>query len=307
LKASYRTQYGLMYCASIENFLKTTQGRNCKGKVQLLFTSPPFPLNRKKRYGNKTGEEYLQWMADFGPIFRDLLTPTGSIVIEVGNAWESGSPTMSTLALRSLLGFLDRGRLHLCQQFICHNPARLPTPAQWVTIERIRVKDSFTHVWWMSATERPKANNRNVLTEYSAAMKQLLKRQKYNAGTRPSQHVIKDTSFLTHNAGAIPPSVLTLANTRSNSPYQEYCRENDLPLHPARMPIGLADFFIKFLTDPGDLVLDPFGGSNTTGQAAEERNRKWISVERMDQYVAASRGRFKKFNLDGPARGTLHE
>lgn len=296
MKAAYRTKHGLMYCTSIESFLKTTQGRNCKGKVQLLFTSPPFPLNRKKRYGNKKGEEYLQWLTDFGPVFRDLLSPTGSIVIEVGNAWEPGSPTMSTLALRSLLGILDKGKLHLCQQFICHNPARLPSPAQWVTIERIRAKDSFTHVWWMSATKRPKANNRNVLLEYSAAMKKLLERHKYNAGTRPSQHAINETSFLSDNSGAIPPSVLTFANTQSNSRYQEYCRRNDLPLHPARMPIGLAEFFIKFLTDPGDLVLDPFGGSNTTGQASEELGRRWISVEPMDQYVASSRGRFNKYN-----------
>ena len=70
--------------------------------------------------------------------------------MEIGNAWESGRPTMSTLSLRALLAFLEAGGLHLCQQFISHNPARIPSPAQWVTVERIRVKDSFTNVWWMS-------------------------------------------------------------------------------------------------------------------------------------------------------------
>ena len=104
-----------------------------KPKAQLILTSPPFPLNHKKRYGNKVGEEYVEWLASFAPIMRNVLRPNGSIVIELGNAWEAGRPLMSTLALRALLAFLDRADLQLCQQFVVHNPARLPSPAQWVT------------------------------------------------------------------------------------------------------------------------------------------------------------------------------
>jgi site-specific DNA-methyltransferase (cytosine-N4-specific) len=131
-----------------------------------------------------------------------------------------------------------------------------------------------------------------VLTEYSDSMKKLLQTGKYNAGKRPSEHNIKDKSFLTDNKGAIPPNVISLSNTRSGDKYQEYCRQMNLPLHPARMPIGLAEFFIKFLTDTGDLVLDPFAGSNTTGQAAESLGRRWVSVEKNPDYVESSRGRF---------------
>ena len=148
----------------------------------MIFTSPPFPLNRKKKYGNKTGEEYLTWLHDLAPRLTELLTPDGSIVMELGNAWEPGSPVMSTLALEAFLAFKEAGKLNLCQQFVCHNPARLPSPAQWVNVERIRVKDSFTHIWWMSPTERPKADNRRVLTEYSDEMKDLLTRRSYNGG-----------------------------------------------------------------------------------------------------------------------------
>jgi RHS repeat-associated protein len=179
-----------------------------EGRIQLIFTSPPFPLNRKKRYGNRTGDEYRRWLSAMAPKLTRLLTPTGSIVIEVGNAWEPGRPVMSTLAMRSLLDFLDAGSLNLCQQFVCHNPARLPTPAQWVNLERIRVKDSFTHVWWMSPAEKPKANNRWVLKSYSSSMQDLLRTQSYNSGKRPSGHKIGETSFLTDNGGAIPSSVL---------------------------------------------------------------------------------------------------
>lgn len=261
-------------------------------QVDLIFTSPPFPLNRKKKYGNLTGGPYIEWLAGFASIFRDLLTPRGSIVVELGNAWEPGRPSMSTLALKALLGLLEKGKFVLCQQFIWYNPARLPTPAQWVNVERIRVKDSYTHLWWMSKSYRPYADNRKVLTEYSDSMKKLLAKQKYNAGKRPSQHKLGAKSFLKNNAGAIPSNVITLANTYSNTEYQIYCREHKLQPHPARMPSGLAEFFIKFLTKPGMLVLDPFAGSNTTGAAAEKLGRRWISIEPTDDYIAGSRGRF---------------
>ena len=143
------------------------------------------------------------------------MKPNGSIVMEIGNAWEPKRPVMSVLPLQSLLAFLQHGELNLCQQFVWYNPAKLPTPAQWVNIERSRVKDSYTNLWWMSPVERPKANNKRVLSEYSASMKKLLKRGKYNAGTRPSDHHIGATSFLTNNKGAIPPNVLTFSNTVS--------------------------------------------------------------------------------------------
>lgn len=260
--------------------------------MNLIFTSPPFPLNRKKKYGNLQGEDYVKWLSRLGVLFRDYLVDDGSIVIEIGNSWEPQRPVMSTLALRALLAFLEQGEYSLCQQFIWNNPAKLPSPAQWVNVERNRVKDAFTHIWWMSKTDFPKADNRNVLVEYSASMNSLLKSQKYNAGKRPSEHKIGERSFLKNNEGAIPSSVITAANTQSGTTYQKYCKEHELEPHPARMPAALAEFFINFLTEPGDLVLDPFGGSNTTGYVAESLNRNWIAVEPNEEYIKGSVGRF---------------
>lgn len=280
-----------MIVGTAEQVLLSRAFRKYKGKVQLIFTSPPFPLNRKKRYGNFGGEEYKNWLASFAPIFREFLTADGSIVIELGNAWEPGHPVMSTLALEALLAFLKEGRFYLCQQFICYNPARLPSPAQWVNVERIRVKDAYTHVWWMSPSERPKADNRRVLKNYSSSMLRLLDSGKYNAGKRPSEHNIGEKSFLRNNNGAIPPNVLTFSNTRATDEYQEYCRKRRLRVHPSRMPTGLVEFFVKFLTVPRNLVLDPFAGSNTTGAVAERLKRRWISIEPRQEYVMGSRGR----------------
>lgn len=180
----------------------------------------------------------------------------------------------------------------MCQQFVWYNLAKLPSPAQWVNVDRVRVKDSFTHIWWMSKTPKPKADNRKVLVEYSESMKKLLKNQKYNSGIRPSEHNIGEESFLKNNEGAIASNVLVSSNTQSFNGYLSYCRERKIDLHPARMPIDIPVFFIKMLTDENDLILDPFGGSNTTGEAAEKLNRNWLAVELNEHYIQGSKGRF---------------
>lgn len=290
---AYYTQLGQMFLGDARQVIESEIIGKYRGQVQLIFTSPPFPLNRKKKYGNLRGEDYVEWLVAFAPLFRELLTDDGSIVIELGNSWEPKRPVMSSLNVRALLSFQDRGQLSLCQQFVCYNPARLPSPVQWVNVERIRLKDAFTYVWWLSPNDHPKADNRRILKPYSSSMRQLLSSKKYNSGKRPSEHNIGKTSFLTDNKGAIPPNVLVLANTRANDLYQAYCRDHGLPTHPARMHLGLPEFFIKFLTDPKDLVMDPFAGSNTTGAVAEQLGRRWISIEIEERYVTGSHAWFR--------------
>ena len=286
-----------MFKGRVETFLKSDLYKRYEGKVSLILTSPPFPLNRKKKYGNKEGDDYLKWLSDLADPLAKLLKPDGSIVLEIGNAWESGKPTMSTLTVRSLLEFLNSGKLNLCEQFVCFNPARLPGPAQWVNVERIRVKDSFTNAWWMSPSERPNADNRRVLDAYSDSMKKLLSRGTYDYGKRPSEHHIGKFSFLKDNSGAIPSNVLVFSNTESSSEYLNYCRSRRIKLHPARMSEHIADFFVKFLTDPNDIVLDPFAGSNTVGASAEKNGRKWVSIEPIPSYIKGSIGRFDQKSI----------
>lgn len=307
VKKLYKTKLGRLYCGDSVALLKSRSLNRLKGKIDLVFTSPPFPLNRKKRYGNLEGQEYVDWLASLAPLLKDFLTPKGSIVLEIGNAWEHGQPTMSTLPLEALLAFKKEAKLYLCQEFICYNPARLPAPAQWVNIERVRVKDAFTRVWWLSATPTPQADNKKVLTKYSKSMEELLARGTYNSGIRPSEYNIGEKSFLTNNKGAIPPNVLvppaedmeqeltevlSISNTGANDPYQKECRDNEWPSHPARMPRKLVEFFIEFLTEPGQRVLDPFAGSNTTGWVAEELKRNWIGIEMDASYAETSKVRF---------------
>lgn len=292
-RRAYSTDLGTAYWSRVEDFVADVRASELVGQVQLILTSPPFPLNKKKAYGNLTGDRYRDWLADVMTDLSKLLAPTGSLVIELGNAWVSRSPEMSTLPLETLLAIKDRADLSLCQQFVVNNPARLPSPVQWVNVERIRVKDTFTNVWWLSPSPRPEADNRSVLVDYSESMKRLLKRGRYNSGARPSGHTIGQDSFLADHGGAIPSNVLEAANTTSGGSYPKACRALGVPIHPARMQPEIVEFFVKFLSSEGDLVLDPFAGSNTTGEVAERAGRRWVAIDAELDYLRGSTGRFQ--------------
>jgi site-specific DNA-methyltransferase (cytosine-N4-specific) len=258
--------------------------------VSLVLTSPPFALRRKKAYGNVEPDEYVEWFWPFAVELFRVLRPDGSFVLDIGGAWKRGTGTRSLYQYELVLRLCRL--FHLAQEFYWYNPSKLPTPAEWVTIRRTRVKDAVTTLWWLSKTEAPNADNRRVLQPYSRSMQRLL-REGYSPARRPSQHDI-GPHFRRDNGGAIPPNLLSIPNTRSNDDYLRRCKEAGLPIHPARFPPLVPDFFVRFLTEPGQLVLDPFAGSNSTGWAAERLERRWLSIEINGDYVAASQLRFPK-------------
>jgi DNA modification methylase len=320
LQTAQETPLGKLYIGASDKLLADQLGDELAGKVQLIFTSPPFPLNKKKKYGNLQGEEYLVWIAQFAPLFARLLKPDGSVVMELGNAWEHKRPVQSLLPMRTLLKFIDHPEagLRLCQEFVCHNPSRLPGPTEWVNKKRIRLTDSYTHLWWMAKSDFPKANNRNVQRPYSDRMKELHQTGDYNKGRRPSGHKVEGNTFLVDNGGSImpnfieaeavnegsllrlPANVFSIAHTNSNDHYMRQCEAKNIDPHPARMPLQLVDFFIRFLTEPGDLILDPFAGSNATGYCAEITKRRWVSIEIEPSYLTHSDARFSEFSSPLP-------
>ncbi|WP_133717495.1 DNA-methyltransferase [Methylocaldum gracile] len=314
----YKTRYGKLLVGDSVKISKSYLLRYYKNKFNLIITSPPFPLNKKKRYGNLQGEDYYNWFVELAPVFSNLLTDDGSLVIEIGNAWEPGRPVQSLLHLECLFGLVRHpaANLRLIQEFICYNPSRLPSPAQWVTVNRYRTVDSYTHVWWIAKNDFPKADNSKVLRPYSRRMEQLIDRQTFNAGRRPSEHSISPTAFAKDNGGSIahnlfeledieqnrdarlPHNVLSFSNSTSNNYYFKRCRQENIAPHPARMHGGLINFFTEFLTDENDLILDPFAGSNTTGYCAEKLKRRWISIEANKGYAHGSIIRFEEPGFD---------
>lgn len=295
---SYRTEHGAMYCGDARNLLRCMPDNS----VNLIVTSPPFALQRAKEYGNSLQADYCDWFLTFAELVYTKLRADGSFVLDLGGAYEKGAPVRSLYNFRLLIRLVDELGFFLAEDFYWHNPAKLPSPIEWVNKRKLRVKDSVDTVWWLSKTEWPKANVRQVLTEYSPRMQQLLKDPDrfYSAKKRPSGHDI-GLAFGKDNGGAIPSNLLQIPNTDSNSQYLRGCKQVGAPQHPARFPARLPEFFIRFLTEPGDVVVDIFAGSNTTGYVADRESRHWLAFEERLDYVAASAFRF----LDNPVSESM--
>jgi site-specific DNA-methyltransferase (cytosine-N4-specific) len=288
LSPAYSTELGKMYCADSLEVLPMLIEQGYRAK--LIHTSPPFALVRKKEYGNEDSDSYIRWFEQFIPYLLQILDPMGSLVIDIGGSWIKGLPVKSIYQYKLLVKMCESG-FYLAQDFYHYNPARLPTPAEWVAVRRIRLKDAVNNVFWLTLDPFADADNRRVLAPYSESMKSLLKNG-YKPAMRPSGHDISN-KFQRDNGGAIPPNLLQVGNTDSQSHYLRRCKEEGIKPHPARFPQALPEFFIKYLTQPGDLVLDIFAGSNVTGRAAEDLGRQWISIELDPDYVEASRFRFE--------------
>jgi len=285
----YVTQYGEAYVGDSLALLPRLE----KDSVDLVITSPPFPLQRRKEYGNEDEGAYVAWLIDFAEPVKRVLKESGSFVLDLGGAYQKNRPVRSLYSFRVVIRMCEECGFRLAEEFFWHNPSRLPAPIEWVNKRKIRVKDSVNTVWWLSKTDQPKADVTKVLVPYSQRMKLLLRKGEsyYSPKKRPSGHDISHR-FRDDNGGAIPSNLLQFPNTESNSQYLRLCKTLGVAPHPARFPEKLPGFFVKFLTDPGDTVLDIFAGSNVTGAVAEHAGRKWIAFEKRGSYLAASALRF---------------
>lgn len=288
-QSAYRTEKGEAFIGDSRELLAQLPDDS----VNLVITSPPFALQRKKEYGNLDQHEYVDWFLEFGRIVHRKLTPDGSFVVDFGGAYMKGVPARTLYNFRVLIRMVDEIGFFLAEDFYWNNPSKLPSPIEWVNKRKLRVKDSVDTVWWFSKTEWPKADVTKVLVPYSDRMKKLIEdpAKFYKPMVRPSGHDI-GKGFGKDNGGAIPSNLLQISNSESNGQYLSGCKAVGMKAHPARFPAKLPEFFIRMLTQPNDMVIDIFGGSNTTGQVAEAEGRRWMSFEALPDYVGASAFRF---------------
>lgn len=288
-KPFYKTNLGNIIHGDSLEVLSTWEANS----IDLIMTSPPFGLLRPKEYGNVHADVYCDWFKPFAKQFHRVLKDSGSLVIDIGGTWRDKQPTRSLYHFKLLIMLCEEMGFHLAQDFYWWNPCRIPNPTEWVTVRRIRVTDSVNTVWWLSKTPWPKASNLRVLQPSRTSMKKML--------TLPHQKAVnqninnqESNKFIQKEKAAIPSNLIALTNRgNKNNTYIQYCRENKLPLHPARFPSELPEFFIRMLTDPGDMVIDPFGGSCMTGEVCQRLNRKWHCIELSKEYLKGALGRFK--------------
>jgi DNA modification methylase len=298
IESFYETTAGVAYLGDSRELLKALPDSS----VNLVFTSPPYALHFKKEYGNVSKADYVEWFLMFAREIRRVLSDDGSFVLNIGGSWNPGEPTRSLYHFKLMIALVEELGFYLAQECYWYNPAKMPVPAEWVTVRRVRIKDSVEHVWWLSKTPFPKADNRRVLRPYSADMYRLAKKG-LKVAVRPSGHNITTSFDKIEAGGSIPSNVLddqianemlVSGNNSANDPYTLRCKEAGIKIHPARFPAALPEFFVKLLTDEGDLVVDPFAGSNTAGAVAERLGRQWVAMELLEEYLEASKFRFSE-------------
>lgn len=286
LSPTYRTELGAAFSGDAIELLRSLPDSS----VNLVVTSPPYALHFRKEYGNVDKADYVRWMLPFAREIKRSLKEDGSFILNIGGSYNQGSPTKSLYHFKLLIALCEELGFHLAQECFWYNPAKLPAPAEWVNVRRARIKDSVDYVWWLAPTPWPAADNRRVLVPYSGDMIRLFERG-YKSKRRPSGHNIT-AKFRKDRGGSIPANLIIKGNNESNSDYIKACSDLGMKVHPARFPSVLPEFFIKLLTVPGDLVIDPFAGSNTTGRVAESLNRRWLTADIEEAYVRASSVRF---------------
>jgi site-specific DNA-methyltransferase (cytosine-N4-specific) len=296
-QAYYKTEFGIAYHANSLDVLRELPEKS----INSVITSPPYALHFKKEYGNADKKDYVDWFLPFAENIHRVLKDDGSFILNIGGSYNKGEPTKSLYHFKLLIRLVEEIGFYLAQECFWYNPAKMPVPAEWVTVRRERIKEAVEYVWWLSKTPHPKADNTKVLKPYSADMIRLNQRG-LRETVRPSGHAIRESFKKIESGGSIPPNVieeeclpsdmLKFGNNTANDKYTVACKEQGIKIHPARFPAALPEFFVKLTTDMNDIVLDPFAGSNTTGWVSERLRRKWIAIESESEYLQASKFRF---------------
>lgn len=273
------SENGILLWGNVEDAVAAIEPES----VDLLLTSPPFPLLNPKAYGNERPEQWVDWMLRLIEQWRGLLSPNGSLMLQMSACWKRGMPAQELHIPRLLVKLEDELGLHLLQQLHWYNPTRLPAPLNWVGKERKRVTSAVDPIIWVSPNPAAYGNNQNVLRPYTAGGRRAIKNPRLTP--RPGGFDFGPTSFQ-DRGGSIPQDLITATPTgKEEVRYRRAMRAHGLDAHPAIMPGKVARFCILLATEPGDLVYDPLVGSGTSFVEALKAGRRAIGSDRSGAFL----------------------
>lgn len=265
--------------------------------ISLVVTSPPYPLASQRRYGNPPEPVYVDWICKtLEPVIKNMV-PGGSICLNISNdIFLPQSPARSMYCERLLLALNSRFGLELMDRLVWDNPQKPPGPFQYASKARTQLNVAYEPVYWLTNDpHKVRSNNRRVLQQHSEKHLALIRNGGENREGVYSDgaYRVRPGSFGAPTEGRIPKNILRYGHRcKEQSAYKKAARALGLPVHGAPMPSKLASFLINFLTEPGDLVADPFSGSFTTAAEAERLGRRWLATETMVEYVLGGSTRF---------------
>lgn len=261
--------------------------------VALCITSPPYPLRVGRSYGNPDLQNYSDFIVrSLEPIVK-ALQPGGSVVLNCSNdIFEPGSPSRSLYLERMILALHSELGLSLMDRIPWVNRSKPPGPTWWACVNRVQLSSAFEHIlWFTNDPHHVKSDNRRVLEPHSDQHKALI--AKGGAG-RTAQYGdgvyrLRNHSFGNPTPGKIPRNVIERGHRCADTTaVRQIAKHLGLPCHGAMFPTSIPDFFIRFLTEPGELVIDPFSGSGKTGLSAERNARRWMLCDVILEFVRMS-------------------
>ena len=276
---------------------EAVESRLDPASIALVLTSPPYPLVWSKAYGNKPEHAYVDWLAARAAAWKEALTDDGSLVLNLGDAYLPGRPEQSLYVERLLLKLVDELGYHFLQHCYVHNRAALPAPACWVTVKRTRLKSSVERLLWLSKTANPKADNRNCLVPYSTRMRATLPGAAPTPGRAPAATPCAQPPSAATTAVPSPPPCSASPTPPPTMRTPVPAKNMACPSTPARFNPAVPEFFIHFLTDPGDTIADVFSGSLATAHCAERLGRRWMAVEQSLSYLEGGLLRWQHHSL----------
>jgi DNA modification methylase len=281
----FETDRGVFLWANAEDAVGIIE----RESVDLLLSSPPYALISSKEYGNLDETAWVDWMLKICEGSRELLRPTGSMILNLGNCWVPGKPQQSLYIQRLLVRLEDELDIHLCQELFWHSPTKLPVPLAWVGVRRVRLTSSVEPLLWLSPNpDLVNSDNRRVLRAYTASGLRSINNERDRDGNRPNGVQFGRNSFV-DRGGSIPPSLITATPISvEERRYREAIAAAGRKPHPAIMPAAVARFCIELATEKDHTVLDLFSGSGTVPIEAMKLGRYAIAVDRSLEYIENS-------------------
>lgn len=254
-----------------------TMSRMPDNSVDLIFTSPPYADRRKSTYGGIKEDGYIQWFLPIAEQVKRILKPTGSFFLNIKPHTHDGERSLYVMELvielKKNLGFL------FVEEY-CWTKNAFPIGTHG------RFKNGFEPIYHFA-----KSDTNNITFNPLACGTPITEESKARAFRKNSKTTTNGSGMVVDRDNmksielARPSNVIHINNV-INQFHQKM-------KHPATFPEGLVEFFVKSFSNEGDIVVDPFAGSGTTGVVAKKLKRKYILMEKESEYVNLIEERLK--------------
>jgi len=238
------------------------------GSVDLIVTSPPYP----GRPGGAHPDEFVAWWLPFAEEFIRVITPTGSLVVNIKEPVVDGE---RHTCVSSLIIAMRHKGWRWVDEFLWHKSTT--TPGYWPN----RLRDGWERCLHFSKQPQFAFYADQVMVSIGkwAKRERLAPADLVRTESRTGSAFGVRRSDWNDRSEVYPSNVLHFS-----------CETRNVG-HPCAYPEKLPEFFINLLTREGDVVLDPFLGSGTTAVVAKRLGRRFIGFEKKKYYFEIARRR----------------